>query len=147
MKCALHQTGVGVIEHRAVHNVAVGQMIESISADLPSAAQNDVVAPRDTGGYTQRGESGSHGLRIVRKKGLHRAFAGDETPHDVSSICKDGTATAFATNDVNPLAAAEIQVNFSVSHLIAPHDDGRVELPREKIVVFGKRTSDVLFCC
>ena len=44
MQSALHQLGIGVVEHRPVHDIAVGNMVEGIAANLALAHQDDVVA-------------------------------------------------------------------------------------------------------
>ena len=47
MQSALHQLGIGVVEHRPVHDIAVGYMVEGIAANLALAHQYDVVASVD----------------------------------------------------------------------------------------------------
>ena len=44
MQSTLHQLGIGVVEHRPMHDIAVGNMVEGIAANLALAHQDDVVA-------------------------------------------------------------------------------------------------------
>ena len=143
---AAHQARVGVVEHRAVHDVAPGQVVEGVAANLAAAAQHDVVAARHLRRCAEALQARRHGRGILLENRLHCARARHETNHDVVVVGENRAAAALAPHDVNTFAAAKVEVELLMCYLVAPHDHGGRKLPREEVVVrVGQRLRNIFF--
>ena len=138
-----HAARVGVVEHCAVNDVAVGQVVKGVAANLAASLEHNVVAPRNFHIGTKLAKGRSHGLGIVGKQRLHGAFTRDEAPHDVAAVGKDGPATALAAHHIDAFFAAEVEVYLLVGHLVAAHDYCGVQLPGKQVVVLGQHLGNV----
>ena len=141
---AHHVLHAGVVEHGAVDDAAAGDVVEGVAGHFP-AVDEDVVTAGSLRIDTQLAEHEGYHADVAVEGVADLLVLRDIAEHDVAHVGIDAAAATLAAIGLYAMCAAVVEVHLVLYELVAPEDDGGVDLPHEEAVFFVYRARNILF--